>query len=248
MRASRSLERQLSAIREPAMRQRALARTLATWEPAEAVTALDALLERHRRRPSADTALALETLAAALTAPDVLPYPVRADLYEAAVDLGCDAVRRMLLDASPAAPPGDDPAAERPLRPKGRPLTLGERKALARGHARGVLEALLRDPHPAVIRILLANPHITERDVLAIATHRPGRPDALAEIARSDRWIARYRVKRALVFHPDTPAHIAIRLLATLHAADLHRAAGDENLPAPVREQAAALVARGATA
>ena len=38
-----------------------------------------------------------------------------------------------------------------------RPLTLGERKSLARQPSRAALARLLRDPHPAVVELLLDN-------------------------------------------------------------------------------------------
>ena len=91
---------------------------------------------------------------------------------------------------------------------RGRPLTLGERKSLARRPDRDTLERLLRDPHPDVIRQLLANPRVTEEDVLSIAARRPCRPDVLTEIARAPRWAHRPRIRLALVLNPDTPLDV----------------------------------------
>jgi hypothetical protein len=88
---------------------------------------------------------------------------------------------------------------------RGRPLTLGERKSLARKPDRAMLERLLADPHPAVIARLLANPRLVEEDVLRVAARRPGSPAVLVEIARSPRWIHRPRIRLALVLNPDTP-------------------------------------------
>lgn len=92
---------------------------------------------------------------------------------------------------------------------KGRPLTLGERKSLARKPDRQMMERLLRDPHPDVIRMVLANPKVVEEDVLAVAARRPCRPDVLTEIARQPRWAHRPRIRMALVLNPDTPLAIA---------------------------------------
>jgi hypothetical protein len=47
---------------------------------------------------------------------------------------------------------------------RGRPLTLGERKSLARTHDRSLIQRVVRDPHPDVVRILLDNPSLTEED------------------------------------------------------------------------------------
>lgn len=99
---------------------------------------------------------------------------------------------------------------------RGRPLTLGERKSLARRPDRAMMERLLRDPHPDVIRQLLSNPKLTEEDVLTLAARRPCRPDVLTEIARSSRWSHRPRLRLALVLNPDTPLDIAAPLVGLL--------------------------------
>jgi hypothetical protein len=88
---------------------------------------------------------------------------------------------------------------------RGRTLTLGERKSLARRPDRDTLERLLADPHPAVIERLLANPRVTEEDVLRIAARRPGHAQVLAAISRSPRWIHRPRIRLAIVLNPDSP-------------------------------------------
>jgi hypothetical protein len=99
---------------------------------------------------------------------------------------------------------------------RGRTLTLGERKALARMPTRDMTERLLRDPHPDVIRRLLVNPKITEDDVLTLAVRRPGRPEVLAEIARTPRWMHRPRIRMALVLNPGTPMDVGAPLVGLL--------------------------------
>jgi hypothetical protein len=99
---------------------------------------------------------------------------------------------------------------------RGRPLTLGERKSLARKPDRMMTERLLRDPHPDVIRQLLTNPKLVEDDVLSLASRRPCRPDVLTEIARVPRWSHRPRVRLALVLNPDTPHDVVAPLLGLL--------------------------------
>lgn len=98
----------------------------------------------------------------------------------------------------------------------GRPLTLGERKSLARRPDRKMVDRLLRDPHPDVIRQLLANPKLTEDDVLSLAARRPCRPDVLQQIARTPRWSHRPRIRMALVLNPHTPLDVATPLVALL--------------------------------
>ncbi len=96
---------------------------------------------------------------------------------------------------------------------RGRVLTLGERKSLARKPDRQMTERLLRDPHPDVIRQLLSNPRLTEEDVLSLAARRPCRPDVLMQIARTPRWTHRPRIRMALVLNPDTPLDVTAPLV-----------------------------------
>jgi hypothetical protein len=99
---------------------------------------------------------------------------------------------------------------------RGRQLTLGERKSLARRPDRETMQRLLRDPHPDVIRQLLSSPKVTEEDVLSLASRRPCRPDVLAQIARTPRWTHRPRIRMALVLNPDTPPEATSPLVGLL--------------------------------
>lgn len=244
-RLATALARKLNAVRDARMRARMLAEALRDTPATTMVHTLHSLVALNRTAPTPEVGVALEALTTTLSTPEMISYPVRTELYEAAKAHAHDEIARMLFDVSATAddPRGEDPGAERPLTPRGRALTLGERKSLARGHVRHKLEALLRDPHPDVIEILLGNPHVTERDVLVIATKRPTRPDTLAVIAASEKWAKRQPIKRALAFNPQTPAHLTVRIAATLPTADLRAIADDPNLPAPLRAQARSLLA-----
>lgn len=103
----------------------------------------------------------------------------------------------------------------------GRPLTLGERRALARKPTRAALEKLLADPHPMVIRLLLTNPKVTEDDVVRLAARRLSRAEVLAEIARNSRWALRPRVRMTLILNPTSPVEITVPLVGLLTRAEL---------------------------
>jgi hypothetical protein len=237
----------LRAIRDPRLRARVLIDALGHGDPDRWARALAAAVARAHRDDDRDAAVVVQCLAHA-TADPALPYATRKRLYEAAVARGIPEIARLFLTASPAtAHPGElerQLAPERPLRATGRPLTLGERKALARTHDREQLQLLLRDPHPAVVAILIDNPHLTEADVLRIAAARPAVPAALALIAAHPRWSARHAVRRALVQNPALPLADAIRVATTLRPSDLAELAADLTLPAPLREHAAEVAAR----
>jgi hypothetical protein len=117
---------------------------------------------------------------------------------------------------------------------QGRPLTLGERKALARRPDREMMKRLLADPHPDVIRRCLHNPRMTEDDLLPLAARRPGRGEVLAEIARS-RWVHRSRIRLALVLNPATPLEIAVRIAGLLLKPELEMVARSPRAPGALR-------------
>jgi hypothetical protein len=225
----------LKAIRDARMRVLVLVEAFREGDPTLWVQVLATIVNRAHVVDDADAIEALESVTHAAADP-ALAYDRRQALYEAAVELGLPAIARLFLVTTPVTP---ELAPERPLKPAGRPLTLGERKALARTHRREQLLLLLRDPHPAVVAILLDNPHVTEADIVRIASARPGVPASLALVAAHPRWSVRHAVKRALVLNPATPLADAIRIATTLRRNELAELAADPALPEPLRRHAA---------
>ena len=90
--------------------------------------------------------------------------------------------------------------------------------------------------------ILLRNPHVTEADVLTIASRRPTLAQSQEHILANARWRARHRVKRALVLNPYSPPSIGVRLACCLGDLDLKAVSNDPNLATLVRLQAAGLI------
>ena len=113
----------------------------------------------------------------------------------------------------------------------GRPVTLGERKSLARRNDREWILRVIRDPHPHVMRILLLNPKLTENDVLRLCARRPVASDVLREVFQCPRWIVRYPIKVALALNPYTPLDIALQLAPLLHEQDCKRILEANDLP-----------------
>ncbi len=235
----------LKAIREPEVRVAALIEALSHGDPGDWVEAMAGVIRRAHTTDDADAAAAVEAIALAAGA-DRLPYPARQQLYETAVRLGHPVIARLFLAASPVTVPDDQLARqlapERALRASGRPLTLGERKSLARTRRRDRVLLVIMAPPPDVIAIRLGNPHVTEGDVVQVAARRPAVPETLMKIAEHPRWSVRHAVKRALVWNPATPLDAAIRLATTLRTAELRAISTDEMLPAPLRAHAAELL------
>lgn len=127
---------------------------------------------------------------------------------------------------------------------RGRPLTLGERKSLARRPPPHLLPKVLADPHPDVIRNLLAAPRLTEDDVVTLATKRPNKSEVLQEVARHPRWCQRPRVRMALVMNPMTPNEIAIAMIALLRRNELKSVVDATALHPAVRAAARERLAR----
>jgi hypothetical protein len=132
-----------------------------------------------------------------------------------------------------------DPEPSRPISPAAsgsRPLTLGERKSLARRRDRTVLAKALRDPHPEVIRILLDNPALVENDVVRLCARRPIQQEVLELVFRHPRWILRPSIRRTLALNPHTPEALALQLLPHLTTADLRDIAGSLQLSEKLRK------------
>jgi hypothetical protein len=235
----------LKAIREPEVRVAALVEALSRGDPGDWVEAMAGVLRRAHTTDDADAAAAVEAIALA-AGTDRLPYPARQQLYETAARLGHHVIARLFLAASPVTVPDEQLARqlapERALRASGKPLTLGERKSLARTRRRDLILLVIKDPHPDVIAILLGNPHVTEADIVQVASRRPAVPETLMKVAEHPRWSVRHAVKRALVWNPATPLDVAIRLATTLRTAELRAISTDEMLPAPLRAHAAELL------
>jgi len=232
----------LKAILDARMRVLTLVEAFGEGDPRTWIHTLASIVTRAQQHADADAIQALETVSHAVAEPS-LAYEHRQALYTAAIELGMPAIARLFITTSPVV---ELPVTlkkqlgpERPLRPAGRPLTLGERKSAARTHDREQITLLLRDPHPMVVAILLDNPHVTEGDVLRMAAMRPAVPASLSKIAAHPRWSVRHPIKRALVLNPATPLAAAIRIATTLRAAELAEIAQDPSLPGPLREHAA---------
>jgi hypothetical protein len=145
------------------------------------------------------------------------------------------AVTARMLHPAPEGE-GDDEATRVPDFGTGRPITLGERKSLARRTDRDLIARVLRDPHPDVIRILLGNPGLTEQDVVRLAARRPVLGDVLREVFRAPRWVVRYRVKLTLVLNPNTPIDVALQLAPHLTRQDRQRVARSPELAEALRQ------------
>lgn len=238
----RATLRGLKAIREPAMRAARMGELLAGDPEATVMFLANLIAGSGSGLPGVDESLDAVAIAIASNRID---YDHRRLLYGAAADRGELCVARLFVDVDRVSAEVAELEASldgaRPVTPNSRPITLGERKSLARGKRSPTLLGLLADPHPQVVTILLGNPHLIEADVLAIAARRPTLPACQRAIFASDRWRPRYRVRRALVLNPYSPAALGMLLVASLRGQDLAAVAADTLLPLLLRQQAVAV-------
>ena len=123
-------------------------------------------------------------------------------------------------------------------------ITLGEKRSLAKGLDKDLLDRIIYDEDPIVIKNILSNPRIIERDVLKIASKRPIKSGILKVISESPKWSVRYVVKRALVLNPFTPTGIALGLVNVMQYKDLKLIASSGTLHDEIRNSAKDLLER----
>ncbi len=158
-----------------------------------------------------------------------------ARVLAAATDLELEAALLVLEHPGPAAPPTAEALPPDPVLDT---LSLGLRKALARGPRTPLLDRLRTDPDPRVVREVLRNPRLREAEVLAIASRRPSPAQIAWLLVRTGGWLNRPAVQRALVWNPYTPPRLAASLAVLLPDPELKRIAREEGLHPAVREGA----------
>ena len=183
-----------------------------------------------------------EALAALIAALSDATEPTRQVLMALARERGHDAALRLLRlrPEPPRSLAREDQQV--PDYGVGRPLTLGERKSIARQPRREIIERALGDPDPDVIRMLLRNPRLTELDVIRLCARRPCAPAVLRAVCESRRWSDRPRVRVALVRNPEAPTDVSLRLVPFLLRQELREVAQSAELPAAVRVACAELL------
>lgn len=224
--ACQRMVRKLAALTEPRQRVVILAEEAQRLGMEAFADLLTLMLARAGESRRDDELLALSATMDYLGS-DLLDDQNKINLLEAARKAGHHQLIRMLI-----TPPAQRLADARkvPDYGVGRPLTLGERKSLARHPSRKALDRVMADPHPAVIHNLLRNPKLTEGDVMRLASRRPNYQEVLDEIARSPRWSPRYQVKLALARNPYTAPSVALKLLPQLMRQDLEELLDDRGL------------------
>lgn len=228
--------RRLSALHEPPLKLGYLRDALHRLSAREVVELLGlALGERGRARSSDEVALLTLLLLAGPESSDIR----REALARQAASVGLAEVAFFV-----APRPDEVPEPRRAQLPyEGRPLTLGERKSLARGRDRELLTRVIRDPHADVIGIILRNPALTEMDVIRLAA-RPTSSPVLRAILGALPWCLHYQVRLALMQNAMTPLGLAVPLVASVRHPDAVALSRAGSLRTEVRQAAQMVMMR----
>lgn len=228
---ARSLARRIIGIVDPQMRVRYLQHSLSGMDPSDIAGVLTIAMNGAEAR---DGDLGALLLALCLALAQEASAELRAAVVLEALGRGQHDTAA-LLQPRPAVRVSEEPLGV-PDFGKGRAVTLGERKSIARTRDRDLLARVLRDPHPDVIRILLGNPTLTEDDVVRLCARRPASSQVFREVFRSTRWVVRYRVRKAIVKNPFCPVDVALQLAAHLTGPDAREIVASSEISLPVRE------------
>jgi hypothetical protein len=227
-----TLARGIVALADPALRRAFVAERFVVDDTAALARALDELVRDAEQGEEAAKA----ALVAVVDAIQIVTEPPLQRLREEAAGQSLVALDRLLRVPASGTPSVRPAAPQVNLRTNdGRPLTLGERKALAKRPDRNLLERLLADPHPDVIRGVLRNPRLTEDDVVRFVARVPARAELLAEVAKTPQWVHRPRVRLALVLNPFTSTMHSIPLAGLLLRHELRLAVESTTIPLAVR-------------
>jgi hypothetical protein len=223
---ARKLLKDIRALPEDGMKLKVVGARLKKLTPEDIARVMDIL---YRSGPDIPGARMFQSL---LVDPDELRGIIGKKkfrlTYRAALELGLEKVSRLFTDLPPhrEGPFGYDKEEEARMVF----LTLGERRAMAKGSVKDILDRLLSDPDTVVIGNLLNNPRITETEVLKIASKRPNSPAILKHLSTHRKWSKRYSVIKAVVRNPYTPTRISMALMEFLLTQDLEKVSTDKTL------------------
>jgi hypothetical protein len=236
------LKRILLSLPDAGLRLGWLESELARIGPREAATLLNCVAkESEASEPDAREAL----LSIVMCLADPEHGSLVEDMRREAAEQELFSLGRLVRRAPPPSILVPPPDGERiPDYGKGRELTLGERRSLARRPNRRAFEKLCHDPHPLVIRQLLENPLMVEGDAIRIATIRPARRETIQQLVRSARWMARPRVRLSILLNPGSPPEVAVPLVALCNREELRDVLRSTEISVILRGTAQELLAR----
>lgn len=247
-----AIRHRILTLPEMAMRSMTVGQLLMEAPPEAATRALDFMVRGTLHGDEGSTKaliaflhLLLRAEAGRLPEDAHTAYEAIRALYEAAAEAGRDHLTYLFLQLPPHQRLLDRRVLAQPR--FDRDVSLGERKQMARGNNRVLIERLMIDLDPSVIQKLLANPRVAEQDVMRICTRRPNVPEALTEVALNGRWFVRERIRYALLSNPYSPTSLSLKCLPLMRRPDLARIAKAGDLHPAINQTARRLLELGAS-
>ncbi|MCU0661913.1 MAG: hypothetical protein MUC50_06260 [Myxococcota bacterium] len=237
----RRLAALVASLLEPAQRVAVFGRAMESLLPTDAAALFQALLERAVRARDRESKILSETALLCLLRAQWNAIHLEAT-RGAAADAGFDLATLLLANVSDSAEPSRSTEPVPNYTGDERPLTLGERRAIARKQDRQILSRAMVDPHPMVIARVLENPRVSESDVIYMASRRRASPAVLREIATHEKWRLNRRVAFSLLCNPALPMGLCLSLLPNLDPPRLLDIVSDGASAGLVRHVAAALL------
>jgi len=117
-------------------------------------------------------------------------------------------------------------------------MSISEKVKLATLGNKEARTILLRDSNKLVCTAAIRSPRITEGEVLAMANNRAANDEVLRIIYTNRDWCKAYAMRLALIKNPRVPAAVSMKMLSTLHEADVKDLARNRNVPAIIQQMA----------
>jgi len=89
----------------------------------------------------------------------------------------------------------------------------------------------LRDSNKMVSTAALKNPRITEGEVLMVARNRTANDELIRLINVNREWLKNLEIKKALIVHPRTPMHKALKYMSVLTEKEIKFLAKSKSIP-----------------
>ena len=147
---------------------------------------------------------------------------------------------------------GDDDGGNAPLE-EGKRITLSqkimkmsvaEKIKLATKGNKEVRTMLIRDSNKLVCTAVIRSPRLTDSEVLTQALNKVANEEVLRIICGNREWVRQYPIKLALIKNPKVPAQITMRMLNTLHDADVKNLARDKNVSGTIQSLAKKMLSK----
>ncbi len=123
-------------------------------------------------------------------------------------------------------------------------MSVAEKIKLATKGNKEVRTMLIRDSNKLVCTAVIRSPRLTDGEVLTQAQNKIANEEVLRIICNNREWVRQYPIKLALIKNPKVPAQLSMRMLNTLHEADVKNLARDKNISGAIQMMAKKMLSK----